>query len=96
MRFSPFTTRRDWTNEVLAEIRALYNKYSDASASTKLNLQGVIFDAKEGGRLPVRKILVSHARRAKQLSLGPKNDCPSSAGTRPECQVSQFTVECAE
>ena len=32
VRFSPSTTRQDWTNELLAEIRGIYNGYSDSTA----------------------------------------------------------------
>ncbi len=57
MRFSPSTTRQDWTNEILAQIRALYGAYSDSTASSKVTLQGLVFDTKQGGRLPVEKYL---------------------------------------
>ncbi len=57
LRFSAATTRQDWTNEVLAEIRALYGAYSDSTASTQVKLQGLVWDTKQGGRLPVEKYL---------------------------------------
>jgi hypothetical protein len=59
LRFSSYTTRRDWTNEILNQIRALYSTYSDSSDSTKVNLQGLVWDAKQGGRLPVEKYLAA-------------------------------------
>jgi hypothetical protein len=56
-RFSPHTTRRDWTEEVLAEIRGLYRRFTDASGADKVNLQGIVFDTNQGGRLPVERYL---------------------------------------
>src|SRR5262245_3250219 len=32
-RFSPSTTRRDWTNEIVARIREIYREFSDARGS---------------------------------------------------------------
>ncbi|MSQ94267.1 MAG: DUF1592 domain-containing protein [Gemmataceae bacterium] len=57
IRFSPSTTRQDWTNEVLAEIRAIYNASTESSASTPVKLQGLVWDAKQGGRVPIEKYL---------------------------------------
>jgi hypothetical protein len=58
-RFSPFTTRRDWTNEILTRIRAFYREFSDSRGGEKVNLQGIVFDTNEGGRLPVEKYLAT-------------------------------------
>jgi hypothetical protein len=56
IRFSPHTTRRDWTNELLDRIRTVYGKYADLNTrGARLNLQGEKFDSKEGGGLPVEK-----------------------------------------
>src|SRR5688500_14493828 len=44
MRFSPNTTRRDWSEEILAEIRGFYRQFTDASGGDKVNLQGIVFD----------------------------------------------------
>jgi hypothetical protein len=57
VRFSPSTTRSDWTNEALARIRALYARYSDSGGGSAVNLQGIRFDTNDGGRLPVRRYL---------------------------------------
>lgn len=59
IRFSNSATRSDWTNETLAKIREIYRKYTDARGSDKVNLQGVIFDTNEGGRLPVDQYLLA-------------------------------------
>jgi hypothetical protein len=60
IRFSSHTTRRDQTNELLDQIRALYGRYADlTSRGATLNLQGVVFDGKEGGRLPVERYIAA-------------------------------------
>lgn len=56
-RFSPSVTRRDWTEELLAEIRGLYAKYTDVRGGTQVNLQGIVFDTNGGGRLPLDQYL---------------------------------------
>jgi hypothetical protein len=56
-QFSPSTTRRDWTEEVLAEIRGLYRRFTDPRGAERVNLQGIVFDTNEGGRLPVEAYL---------------------------------------
>jgi hypothetical protein len=56
-RFSEKITRRDWSEEILAEIRALYARYTEQSGSDKVNLQGIVFDTNEGGRLPLKRYL---------------------------------------
>jgi hypothetical protein len=56
-RFSPAVTPRDWTEEILAEIRGLYAEYTDAQGGTQVNLQGIVFDTNGGGRLPLQKYL---------------------------------------
>ena len=57
--FSPATTQQDWTNERLAAIREFYRRYTDASGGAKVNLQGIVFDTNQGGRLPVEKYLAA-------------------------------------
>ncbi len=55
IRFSPSTSRRDWTEEALAEIRGIYAKYADGAGGTQVNLQGIVFDTNGGGRLPLAR-----------------------------------------
>jgi hypothetical protein len=59
IRFSPSTTRRDWTEELLADIRGLYREYTDNGGGTSVNLQGIRFDTKDGGVLPLDRYLVA-------------------------------------
>lgn len=56
-RFSPGVTRRDWTNEILARIQAFYRQFSDDRGSDTVNLQGIVFNTNDGGRLPLEKYL---------------------------------------
>jgi len=58
IRFSSSTSRSDWTNEVLAEIREFYAKFSDHGGAMAVNLQGVKFDTNTGGRLPVENYVI--------------------------------------
>jgi len=58
-RFSPHTTPRDWTDDTLARIRAFYGQFTDAGGSDKVNLQGIVFNTNEGGRLPLEKYLAA-------------------------------------
>jgi hypothetical protein len=59
IRFSKNTTRRDRTNEILADIKAFYRPYTDASGATRVNLQGLVWDTNEGGLLPLDKFLAA-------------------------------------
>ncbi len=59
IRFSPKTSRRDWTEELLAEIRGAYRQFSDNGGGTSVNLQGIRFDTKDGGVLPLDKYLAA-------------------------------------
>ncbi len=57
--FSPSTTRRDWTEEILNQIRQLYSKYTAKDGGTQVNLQGIVFNTNGGGRLPVEQYLLA-------------------------------------
>jgi hypothetical protein len=57
IRFSPKNTRRDWTEEILGEIRQFYAKYTEKGGGSAVNLQGIKFDTKDGGVIPLEKYL---------------------------------------
>ncbi|MFM8420438.1 MAG: DUF1587 domain-containing protein, partial [Verrucomicrobiota bacterium] len=57
VRFSPHTTRRDQTEALLSDIRGLYRRHTEAKGADRVNLQGIVFDTNEGGRLPVEAYL---------------------------------------
>src|SRR4029077_2552026 len=59
IRFSAKTTQRDWTEEILAEIRAFYRDFTDSRGGDKVNLQGIVFETSEGGRLPLEEYLLA-------------------------------------
>jgi hypothetical protein len=85
IRFSPSSTRRDWTNEILAEIRAFYQTFTEAGGAETVTQQGMALDKNRGGTLPLRKYLLA-SRGEKQPGLSPKYLAGLTAlmqGTRP-------------
>ncbi len=55
--WSPSTSQRDWAEERLAAIREFYARYSVSGGGSAVNLQGIKFDTKDGGVLPLKKYL---------------------------------------
>jgi hypothetical protein len=72
-RFSPSTTTRDWTDEILARIRRMYLEHSDPEAATKVNLQGLTWETNDAGRLPVEKYLAATLQERQSLAAGAKS-----------------------
>jgi hypothetical protein len=73
VRFSPHTTRRDWTEELLTRIRGVYGRYADlTSRGARLNLQGEKFDSNEGGRLPVERYVTATLAEREAIRSGKK------------------------
>jgi hypothetical protein len=71
-RFSPHTTVRDWTDDAAAKIRQFYNEFTDASGGSQVNLQGVVFETNQGGRLPLEKYLAATLVERDALTAGRK------------------------
>jgi hypothetical protein len=71
-RFSAHTTRRDWTEERLTRIRDFYRQFTDASGGDKVNLQGIVFDTNQGGRLPLEKYVAATLIERDSLTSGSK------------------------
>jgi hypothetical protein len=69
-RFSPNVSRRDWAQEILGRIRDFYARYTTIEGSEKVNLQGIVFDTNEGGRLPLRKYLAATIEERRRLASG--------------------------
>jgi hypothetical protein len=70
IRFSPVTTRRDQTDELLGMIQAFYRQFTDDGGGSSVDLQGIRFDTNQGGRMPLERYLrVTFAHRA-ELSDG--------------------------
>jgi hypothetical protein len=57
IRFSAKNTRRDWTEEILGEIRQFYGRYTLQGGGSAVNLQGIKFDTKDGGVVPLAQYL---------------------------------------
>ncbi|WP_218933160.1 DUF1592 domain-containing protein [Roseimaritima multifibrata] len=58
MRFSPSTSRRDWTNESLARIRDFYRRFTvTIDEETNVGGTGVVHNG--GGRIPLEKCLAA-------------------------------------
>jgi len=81
LRFSPMTSRSDWTNETLSEIRAIYERYTESGGTETVMQQGMELDKNRGGVLPMRKYLSASLdvrqgqsvnRAAGQQGLSPK------------------------
>lgn len=70
IRFSPYTTRRDWTNETLAQIREFYREFTDPTGGTRVNLQGIVSETNQGGRLPLEKYLAATLAEREALTNG--------------------------
>ncbi len=69
-RFSPSTSRRDWTEESLAHIRQFYLQFTAAGGGTAVNLQGLQFETNGGGRLPVQAYLAATLDEREALIAG--------------------------
>jgi len=73
IEFSATTTRRDWTEEKLAAIRAIYSRYSVPGDGMALNLQGLKFDTQDGGTLPLEKYFAATLAERGALESGAKD-----------------------
>ena len=72
IRFSAGNTRRDWTEEILTQIRDFYRQHTDSSGGAQVNLQGIVFDTNQGGRLPLEKYLTALLEERDALAAGGK------------------------
>ncbi|MFN7924346.1 MAG: DUF1592 domain-containing protein [Bryobacteraceae bacterium] len=84
IRFSAAASRRDWTDELLAEIRAFYSRHTEAGGVDTVTQQGIALDKNRGGTIPLKRYLsaslelrdAASAERiatvAKRHSLSPK------------------------
>ena len=72
-RFSPHSTRRDWTNDRLTEIREFYRQFTDPRGGDRVNLQGIVLDTNEGGRLPLEKYLAATLAERERLAKDEKS-----------------------
>jgi hypothetical protein len=84
-RFSPSTSRSDWTNDALARIRALYRQHTDAAGSSRVKFQGIVVNTNDGGRLPVERYLAATFDLAGTLGSAPT--ASRGAGSRTGADV---------
>ncbi len=71
-RFSPSTSRRDWTDAILARIRHAYSRYTDERGSSSFDLQGLHWESNKGGRLPLQAYLAALLTERDALAAGDK------------------------
>ena len=72
IRFSPHTTRVDQTHEIVERIREFYRQFTAAGGSRQVQLQGLVFDADAGGRLPIEAYLAAAFAERDSLVQGTK------------------------
>ena len=85
IRFSPSTMRQDWANEILARIRAMYARHSSSEGASQVNLQGIVFQTNDGGRLPLKNYLQLLVQYRDKAKAGPANlqEMAKNAGLNP-------------
>lgn len=57
--FSPYTSRQDWIDEILAKIRGFYARYSVEGTAGGTVQQGINLTLGAGGRLPIDRYLAA-------------------------------------
>src|SRR5205085_1069864 len=71
IRFSPSTTRRDWTEEVLAQIREFYRAFTEVGGE-KVKVDGAGMVNSDGGKLPLDKYFAATLAERDALRSGAK------------------------
>ena len=72
IRFSPSVTPGDWINDLMGQIRQLYRTHADSGGASRVNLQGIVFDTNDGGRLAVEKYIAATIAERDALAAGKK------------------------
>ena len=88
----PPPRRSDWADDILAQIRGLYLRHTDARGSTSVKLQGLEWESKDAGRLPLEQYLAATLIERQALASG-KKTLDAVARERAECPVPERTVE---
>lgn len=70
LRFSAFTTPRDWTDEIMTEIRTFYAQFTESGGATAIKIENLKFDSLDGGRLPLEKYLAATQQERDVLTKG--------------------------
>ncbi|MEZ6136844.1 MAG: DUF1592 domain-containing protein [Pirellulaceae bacterium] len=69
IRFSPSTSRRDWTNESLAHIRDFYREFT-INTDVNVTVGGTGVVSNDGGRIPLEKYLAAVTEHRTELNNG--------------------------
>jgi len=72
IRFSSKTTRRDRTEESLAEIRQFYKNFTEPRAAIKNTQQGIVLETDGGGKIPLEKYFHALLKERAALEAGAK------------------------
>jgi hypothetical protein len=73
IRFSRHTSRRDQTDELVAQIRAFYGRFTEDGGGRPVDLQGIKFETNQGGLLPLEKYLAATLAERDSLASGTKS-----------------------
>ena len=72
IRFSPFKTERDRTDELLSRIQEFYRQFTEDGGGSSVNLQGIKFTTNQSGRLPLSRYLNATLSERRALMSGIK------------------------
>ena len=72
LRFSSKTTARDWSDELVTQIREFYREFSVSGEGDALKVQEIIVQINDGGRLPLEKYLAATLAQRTALLAGTK------------------------
>ena len=88
IRFSPFKTERDRTDELLSRIQEFYRQFTEDGGGSSVNLQGIKFTTNQGGRLPLSRYLNATLIREKSIDKWIKTMKFIGKRARSKCKIS--------
>ncbi|HIK91702.1 MAG TPA: DUF1587 domain-containing protein, partial [Planctomycetes bacterium] len=94
VRFTPFKSRRDNTDDLMARIREFYGRYTTDSNGTPVNLQGIKFETNQGGVLPVAEYIAATVTERDAIRTGRKTvaDVAREQGLSPSYLATLWRV----
>jgi len=94
LRFSPATTRRDWTEEILAQIRAFYREFTDAGGGEKVKAEGAGMVNSDGGRIALERYFAATLAERAELRGGSKTaqSVAQERGLNPKYLAALFAM----
>lgn len=72
IRFSKGISREDWTEETLTQIREFYRARSAPMQSAEIELQGLVWESADGGKLPLAQYFEAMIVERESLTAGAK------------------------